>query len=171
MKKYVLLVVLFFNFPSAFSQETFKYLPSYSTEGRMEFKVGDEIELGYGAMADKSFVTIFTSPYSIKGNKNLGAEWARHKFKIKEIRQYGKLLDFRTYLVIGSIQIENYFIDIEHSIINGEVVIPDRYKDRFRFQFEQSSIADELIKLKQLLNDSLLTKEEFDLIKIKLLKQ
>jgi Short C-terminal domain len=69
----------------------------------------------------------------------------------------------------------NYEIDVENALISNELVLPEQFKKAKNdvpkqvIVSQQISIADELIKLKKLLDDGVLTKEEFESQKKKVL--
>lgn len=62
---------------------------------------------------------------------------------------------------------DRFAVDIENAILSGEVVIPEKYR-KTQIPFG-ASVADELFKLKKLCDEGILTKEEFDAQKKKLL--
>ncbi|MBK9401755.1 MAG: hypothetical protein IPN36_13160 [Bacteroidetes bacterium] len=100
----------------------------------------------------------------------LGASWAGFNFRIKDIKKSGTpKRGYKYYIVCGGGNIANYWIDIEEAIPTGEVYVPNEFKPKP--QTNSTGLADELLKLKKLLDDSLLTKEEFDIQKKKLLDQ
>jgi hypothetical protein len=61
-----------------------------------------------------------------------------------------------------------YEVDIENAIASGELIDSTRIKPGLAIHF---SVADELIKFKKLMNDGLLTSEEFTAEKKKLLNK
>ena len=69
-----------------------------------------------------------------------------------------------------------YEVDIDNAIAAGEVVIPEEFKQKDKVhQIEAKgtavSVADELLKLKKLLDDGILTKDEFEAERKKILQK
>jgi hypothetical protein len=68
-----------------------------------------------------------------------------------------------------------YEIDPDNAIKSGELFVPDEYKPKPNVAtvqvVQQTSAADELTKLNQLYKDSVITKEEFEAQKKKILSR
>lgn len=161
----VVLAVLFSSY--CYSQQRVDE-NTYKSKSGMIFRVGDEVTLGYGSNFNKDFKYV-VSGLDLTG---IGAPWHSKKFTIKRIREYGNNKRGNTsYLIIGA-GLMNFWIDIEGAIEFDEIVIPDEFKTKKTSQPQTIvSVADELTKLKKLLDDGVLTKEEFDAQKKKLLEK
>lgn len=139
-----------------------------------------DIKLGMGSLPNGDFKYVTTSSTALFGSGN-GPEGAKrkmggHLFKVKRFRTEGsKKRGYTYYLVLGAGDIVNYECDIESAITAGEIIIPDEFKTKPKdivVQVKQEvSIADELTKLKKLLDDGVLTKDEYDAQKKKLLEK
>jgi hypothetical protein len=140
--------------------------------------VKDDLKLGVGTLPNGNFKYIQTSSASwvTAGGSQItvGKAWSGHLFRIKKIRKQGSDKRGYTYwLVLGGGNIVNYECDIENAIASGEVVVPDEFKPKMSSTIVISniSVSDELVKLKKLLDDGILTKEEYDTQKKKLLSK
>lgn len=144
----------------------------------------DYIKIGIGSMPDGDFKYIrrkygsLTSYKSLKGYQGLENQAnalprseSGLKYKVKDIEHRGdEKRGFINYLKIGA-GIVNYEIDIENAILSGEIDVPDEFKPKLNNSEKQNfSISDELIKLKKLYDEGVLTKEEFETQKKKLLE-
>ncbi|MES1225758.1 MAG: SHOCT domain-containing protein, partial [Bacteroidota bacterium] len=61
-------------------------------------------------------------------------------------------------------------INFDGAIASGELIVPDGFKSKITGS-NSASVADEITKLKKLLDDGTITKEEFEAAKKKLLQQ
>lgn len=149
-----------------------------------------EIKIGVGSTQDGDFKFIrrnsaslfaYNSTTGYQGLANSANAFPRNeaglKYKIKSIEKRGnKKHGYVYYAKIGSGLI-NYEIDVENAIASGEIVVPDEYKPKSKVTpvvvevKQQVSVADELAKLKKLFDDGVLTKEEFESQKKKLLEK
>lgn len=152
------------------------------------FKKGIELKLGSGTMPDGSFKYIRINASSIMGytsNTQNAANSAnalppsfsgRNSEVVKLQRRGNNKYGYQDYAIIKLGAMARYEIDIDNAIISGELDLPAAYKPKEKvMQVEikgaTTSIADELIKLKKLLDDGILTKEEFEEQKKKLLQK
>lgn len=185
--KYILLALLFPFSLAAQSNDLPKIIKDtvFTTSGYNIYE-GQEIKVGIGSMPDGDFKYIRTNSASIfnytsstgyNGLANQANSFARRnsglKFKIKSVDQRGnKKHGYVYYAKIGSGPV-NYEIDIENAIASGEIATPAEFK-KSTGQIvitQQFSLADELTKLKKLYTDSVLTKEEYEVQKKKLLEK
>lgn len=152
-------------------------------------KKGDELKVGIGTMPDGSFKYIRINSSSLMqysgGHQNLSnaanalppSFWGRNSEILRLQKRGNKKFGYQDYAIIKLGAMARYEVEIDNAIASGEVVIPDEYnnrKDKFIQIYsngEKISIADELFKLKKLLDDGILTKEEFDAEKKKLLQK
>jgi hypothetical protein len=179
----------------AFSQDNDSTLPRitkdtlFTTSG---YKIAEkqEIKIGTGSTPDGDFKFIrrniaslfaYNSTTGYQGLANSANAFPRSqsglKYKIKTVEKRGsKKHGYVYYAKIGSGLI-NYEIDVENAIASGELVVPDEFKPKPKQQAvtvevkQQMSIADEVTKLKKLLDDGVLTQEEYGAQKKKLLEK
>jgi hypothetical protein len=142
--------------------------------------IGQDVKLGTGTLPYGDFKYIGFSQTSFMGSNNprqqtVGKNWSGHLFKVKRFRVDGNKKRGYTYrLILGGGNIVNYECDIERAIAAGEIIVPDEFKPKSNIVVEvksKISIADELGKLKKLLDEGVLTQAEYDLEKKKLLEQ
>jgi hypothetical protein len=136
----------------------------------------EKIKLGTGSNGAKGFEFIYTSPMSIAGQEKLGSGWSNNTMVIKDFREYGtKKTGKKFYIILGGGNIVNYWCDITPAMENGEVIVQglnDKATlNRENSQSSEISVADELVKLKKLYDDGILTKEEYESQKSKLLNK
>jgi len=137
----------------------------------MKIIVGQDIILGKGSGLNGMFVFVYTAP-GFTTPINCPAGWAGYKMKVKEVREMGtKKRGYKKILILGGGNIVNYWMDLEEAIASGELRVPNEYKESSDKNENTISIADELNKLNKLLQDSIITKEEFEIQKSKLLNK
>lgn len=170
MKKTIFLIlsIMFFAFTS--NGETSG--DTCVASNGVKFIVGQDITLGPGSGINGSYVWIHTAP-GLTTPIYLPAGWAGYKMRIKEIREMGtKKRGYKKYLILGGGNIVNYWMDLEEGMVSGEIREPSLVKEKIEDKKESTiSIADELAKLKKLMEDSVITKEEFEIEKTKLLSK
>lgn len=139
---------------------------------------GDVIELGKGSMPDKSFafvksaqngVALFLEDNETRERK-LGFQYNNAKGLIKDFYVYGnKKIGYYIIarLKVGQLRQDLY---IENAIEAGEIKVPEQYaKKNDEIGSPSQSKADEIKKLKELVDSGALTKDEFDAEKKKIL--
>jgi hypothetical protein len=186
MKKMLILCILL---PALCNAQDDSSLPRIQNDTLITtsgFKIyeGMQLKLGVGTMPDGSFKFIRISETSLMAysGTNQGAVNSANAmkrsasgmtFKVIRIDKRGsKKHGYVYYPILGGGS--RYEVDIENAIPVGEVVIPDEYKPKKETASapaQKISVADELIKLKKLLDDGVITQEEFDAQKKKLLEQ
>jgi len=154
----------------------------------VKFIVGDDIRVGPGSTDDGSFKyiriasTSWTHYNSASGANSRAANQANSlpssfsglKMRIKKIRVVGNSKrGYVPYLILGGGTLTNYECDIQQAIKAGEVTCPDceSLNKKAPATTQTPSIADELTKLKKLKDDGVLTEEEFQQQKRKLLEK
>lgn len=152
------------------------------------FRKGEYLKLGIGTMPDGSFKYIRISSSSLMGysgnNPNaaisanaLPPSFSGRTSEILRLQKMGnKKFGYQDYAIVKLGAMARYEIDIDNAILSGELDLPAEFKPKDKvLQVEikgsATSLADELIKLKKLLDDGILTKEEFEAEKKKLLKK
>ena len=96
-----------------------------------------------------------------------------HEYKVVRIEKRGNKKNGYSYYPIINVGAIRYEVDIENAISVGEIVVPDEFKPKKEGPVvvvkQEVSVADEIAKLKKLLDDGVLTQAEFDAQKKKLL--
>lgn len=138
-------------------------------------KVGQNINLGTGSMADKSFAYVGTAPNLLSTIPiPLGSSYAGLNLTVKRIVEKKFKGAKKIELVVGGGNIVNYRVQIEQAIEFGEILPPIEFRKKTEPQViiqNNSSVADELAKLKKLYDNGILSKEEFEAQKKKLLEK
>lgn len=149
-------------------------------------KTKNKLKIGAGTMPDGSFKYIRINASSlmsyIGGNPNatntanaLPPNFSGMNSEILKLQRRGnKKFGYQDYAIIKLGGIARYEVDITNAISFGEIDVPEAFRPQAKaLQIELKgatlSIADELVKLKKLVDDGILTKEEFEAQKKKLL--
>jgi hypothetical protein len=179
MKKILFLSILCFF--AAFSYCQTKAVPRiendtlYTTSG-YKISIGQEIKIGVGTKdnGDFKFITAARSLLAMPNQRSpsLRSSANGHTATVKKIKAEGNSKNgYVYYIIIGVGEPINYACDIESAIAAGEIVVPEQYKLKAKATAttQPFSVADELAKLKKLYDDSVITKEEYEAQKKKLL--
>ncbi|AZA91029.1 Uncharacterised protein [Chryseobacterium nakagawai] len=182
-------LVLFFTmliFGSSYSQNT----PTFENDTLTTstgFKVyeGLDLKIGTGSMNDGDFKFIRTNASSLfnyssttgyQGLANQANSFKRSNsglsFKVKKIMSRGnKKNGFVYYAKIGS-GLMNYEIDLENAIRSGELIVPDDFLPKEKSQRPNSETKyDRLKKIKELKESGVLSEEEFQKEKDKIMAE
>lgn len=161
----------------------------YVTNVGYSVKAGDELVLGKGTLPNKFFAFIYQSPMGYfsettldaSNRKNLTSGFAGKNVKIKRLQSYGtKRTGYNVVAIVGAGDIVNYWIELDQAIDAGEIIIPEPYASKLDINkkntplvIQQSSVsvADEIKKLKELHDSGILTQEEYETSKKKLLEK
>lgn len=150
----------------------------FTSDGNV-FTINQNLTFGEGSSLDGQYLYIkpvsgnigrfnklsTNAPGSLLSDKSAIAE----SFKIIRIERRGeKSIGYRYYLMIGDNSVK-YEVDIENALRFGEVVSPNRVTPEK--QEGMISKADELMKLKKLYDDGVLTEAEFQAEKSKILNK
>lgn len=138
---------------------------------------GTDIKLGVGTLPNGDFKYITESSLSIMSLNEpsrrppaLGRKLSGHLFRIKKFRKEGsKKRGFTYYLILGGGNLVNYECDVENAIASGELVVPEEFRPKLSQGDPTTSPADELKKLKGLLDAGAITQNEYDSAKKKIL--
>ncbi|MEZ2441070.1 SHOCT domain-containing protein [Chitinophaga sp. RCC_12] len=154
----------------------------YTTPSGWTVKPGDELKIGKGSMPNKTFSFIYQSPagfatetsgdnYSNK--RYAGTNMAGKSTKVKSLIAYGnKKTGYTIVARVGFGELVNYWIEIDNAVDGGELIPPAAYAKKEQGGTSTGgSVADELKKLKELLDSGALTQEEYNAQKKKLLAQ
>ena len=161
----------------------------YVTNVGFTVKPGDELILGKGTLPNKFFAFVYQSPtgyfsetsLDASNRKSLISTFAGKKVKVKRLTSYGtKRTGFNVVAVVGAGDIVNYWIELDQAIEAGEIIVPEPFASKLDInkkntpvivQQSSSSVADEIKKLKELYDSGVLTKEEYEGQKKKLLEK
>jgi hypothetical protein len=193
MKTQLVLLLALLLSGKSFSQESDSSFPRvvkdtlFTTSG-FKIVVGDDIKLGTGSTPDGDFkfirrnstgfgtlmMTTNNNSYD-KSQLSLPRNMAGHKGKVVKIVTRGNKKIGKTYEPLVTFGSGRYEIDVDNAIAAGEMIVPEEFRPKPKVTAtivemkQELSIADELIKLKKLLDDGILTQEEYDKQKKKLL--
>ncbi len=195
MKKTILFFATLFSMAISNAQVTDSTLPRivkdtlFTTSG-YKIVVGQDINIGTGATPDGDFkfirknssgfgtMMVMTDNNSYnKSQLSLPRNMAGHKGKVAKIVTRGSKKIGFTYEPLITFGSGRYEIDVDNAIASGEIIVPDEYKPKPKVTTtvvevkQQVSVADELVKMKKLLDDGILTKEEYEAQKKKLLEK
>lgn len=192
MKKIVLVLFYALIAIASYSQNDSSYteLRKDTLFTRSGFKIysGQMLKIGTGTMPDGAFKYIRIAStsllqgmgdrtYHTRINPANSLPAANHGFKYKVVRidKYGHKKHGYRYYPIINVGVARFQIDVDNAISSGELDIPEEYKTKAKpvvVEVKQgSSLADELAKLKKLYDDSVLTKDEYESAKKKLLEK
>lgn len=171
MKKYLLLIITILTFGSLQAQKKVEKLKEFTATNGVTYKVGDEFKLGQGSDTNGKFVYVNIGGWGVSSNaeqNRLGAANSGLIVTLKKIKKYNLKRFKGVYFIVGGGNITNYTIDIENAIKSCEIEICDNDKS---ITENKPDKYDQLAKLKKLLDDGVLTQEEFDAEKKEILKQ
>ena len=195
MKKLLTVLTLIIVSFNAFSQSNDSTLPKliedtlFTTSG-YKIIVGQYINIGTGSTPDGDFKFIrrnstgFGTMMSTSDNNSynkselsLPRNMSGHRGKVVKIATRGDEEIGITYEPLITFGSGRYEIDVDNAIASNEIIVPEEFRPKPKMTTtvvevkQQISVADELIKLKKLLDDGVLTKDEFDSQKKKLLEK
>ena len=162
MKKYLLLIITILTFGSLQAQKKVEKLKEFTATNGVTYKVGDEFKLGQGSDTNGKFVYVNIGGWGVSSNaeqNRLGAANSGLIVTLKKIKKYNLKRFKGVYFIVGGGNITNYTIDIENAIKSCEIEICDNDKS---ITENKPDKYDQLAKLKKLLDDGVLTQEEFD---------
>lgn len=161
-----------------------KHPESYKTESGLIFHVGDYITFGKGTMpgGDFKYITVNSTSFframsasnHINNDQNsLSRDWSGYKEKIIRFDRTGSRRGgYKTVAIISANGAIRYMVDLNAAIETGEIVVPQEFRPKNNNATviqQQLSTADEIAKYKKLLDEGVITKEEFEAQKQKLL--
>lgn len=140
---------------------------------------GDTLTFGKGTMPTKQFAFIYLNPTSFAAPRINGhlimqymeSDYTGKRGIVKTLVQNGtQRQGFTMCAILGVGRPTRYYVELDNAIEAGEIVPPPGFQ-RPSTTSPTFSVADELIKLKSLMDSGVLTKDEFDAQKKKLLSQ
>nr|BFF40407.1 hypothetical protein BACY1_22120 [Tenacibaculum mesophilum] len=173
MKKTTLLIIaiMTLNSMQVKAQKKVEKLKEYTASNGVTYKVGDEFKLGQGSDTNGKFVYVNIGGWGMSTNaesNRLGAANSGLIVTLKKIKKYNYKRYKGVYFTVGGGNITNYTIDIENAIKSCEIEICN---DKKEVAESKPDKYDQLAKLKKLLDDGVLTQEEYDAEKKKILEQ
>ena len=179
MKKSILFLGMLLAFSATISQKKGKEeIITYTCEDGTVYTVGDTLRFGRGSNPNGNFNYVYLLPnffnsQSLPYNSSLNGKFAI----IDKIQKSGSdKIGYTPYFGFRY-PAGNSGINVETAIQSGELITPasklkkEQADKPVIIQQNQSSLADELKKLKELLDSGVLTKEEYDTQKQKLLNK
>ena len=167
MKKLVILICLISFSLNAQKKDK---LTSYTASNGINYKVGDILWLGKGSGVNGQFEYVKIGGWAKKLSSTpmkLSYKNENRPFTIKKIFKYRSEKWKSVHLTLGSDSSTNYTMDLDNAISNGEV--RQSIEKRDTDQLKNYDKYDRIAKLKKLLDDGALTKDEYESEKGKLL--
>lgn len=160
MKKLVLLLLLLPLLGHA------QRISEYTASNGVTYKEKDTVRLGLGSGLQGTFVHLTIGGWAAGDGTQIGAAYANTAVVIKKIRKFKTKGIENVVFIVGGGNITNYNLLIEPAIMTCEVV---PCKDD-KAVVSQDNKYDKLKKLKALFDDGVLTKEEYEIEKKKILE-
>ncbi len=178
MKKITFLTIAFLTLNLMQAQKSEK-LDEFTASNGVTYKVGDDFKLGRGSDTNGRFVYVNMGGWgAIAGATNnanynadqnrLGAANSGLIVTLKKIKKYDSKRFKGVYFTVGGGNITNYTIDIENAIETCEIEICNDSKNVAQSTTDK---YDQLEKLKKLLDSGVLTQEEYEVEKKKILEK
>lgn len=137
---------------------------SYKASNGVNYEVGAKVKIGLGTGLNGKFVFLGSNGiWNGDVDALAGPKYANNELLIKRITTRFEGGHDQMVFIVESGGLFNYQLDIEHAIQTCEVVPCKAQATRY------FSVADEILKLKKLLDTGILTQSEFDEQKKKLL--
>jgi hypothetical protein len=173
MKKLVLIIILLIPVLSRAQKIT-----QYKAINGVTYHVKDSVMLNEGSAKDSTFVNIQAAGYLLGGSHDLPAYYLHTNFQIRSIKKE-TIKDVEKYVFTISAEdglFGGYSLYIDDAITVCEVspcTVSTAAKQPVAIATKQptGSVADEIKKLKDLLDSGALTQAEFDAQKKKILNQ
>ncbi len=144
-------------------------------------KNGDTLNLGKGSLPNKDFAFLYENPASFGATTRVNGRVVRNyminnyagsKVVLKDLNIFGsKRMGFSVYAIAGVGTFTRYYVELDNAIEAGEILPPAEFRQFTTSSKPATSVADEIFKLKQLLDAGALTQAEYDAQKKKLLNQ
>lgn len=153
-----------------------KSVPTFTTTAGTLVHVGDTLHLGRGTLPDGSFQYVYVPDNVFTGSKqqNFTSQLTNLSVRVKDIRvQRSRNFGDKTVAVIKANTL-NGCVDLNPAEASGEIVTANTRRAAISAAGASAgpalSPADELLKLKKLYDQKILTKAEYEAQKAKLLK-
>jgi len=162
MKKIITLILCLVSLIS-YSQR----VDEYTADNGITYKEGDTIKLGRGSGLQGTFVHLQMGGWMAGSQTQIGANYANLAVEIKKIFTRKLKGTEKTYFVVGGGNITNYNLMIDEAIQTCEVVPCDSKETASGNEVSKYEL---LAQIKTLYDDGVLTAEEFEIEKAKILK-
>ncbi|TDN80361.1 putative oligomerization/nucleic acid binding protein [Salegentibacter sp. 24] len=177
-RNYLIVLISILSLYSIQAQKRVQKLDEYTASNGITYEVGDEIKLGRGSDTDGRFVYVnmagwgaaLTATNNAKYNaeqNRLGSTNSGLIVTVKKIKEYNKKRFKGVIFTVGGGNITNYTLDIENAIATCEI---DDCSEENETAPSSTDKYDQLAKLKELFDSGVLTEEEFESEKKKILE-
>lgn len=149
-------------------------MSEYKASNGIVYHVGDTIKFGRGTGVNSSFafVQMGTGATAMGARGVVGANWSGFNAIIKKIKKMTIKGATVVYFVVGTGGPARFNVGIEDALAVGEVVNPNKGNDVQQNTLNKQKNKTERLKdLKELLDSGILTQEEFDTEKKKILDE
>jgi len=145
----------------------------YVLSNGISFKEGDTVILGTGSDPTGDFKFIYNPPNYLLGvrQQSLSKQYSNAHLVIKRFNTYtNKKVGSKVWAVVNPGGILNGVIELQQAYDAGEIIVKGKPAvGKNAVSSTSSTVADELLKLKTLLDAGALTKPEYEAQKKKLL--
>jgi hypothetical protein len=169
MKLLLSAALLLFGISAQAQQVPGKSIPEYTTKLGTTIHKGDTLTFGRGGREDGSYKYINIPPnILVASGLSLPASWANKKALVKDIKDATSRKGInRIVFVVIKAGAFNAKVDADAAEEAGELLTK---ANQVKTTPTSGGVADELLKLKSLLDSGAITQAEFDTQKAKLLK-
>lgn len=152
-------------------------LTTYTASNGITYNIGDTVKLGRGSATNGDFLYLQLGGWAAvagydqtKGTdqNNIGRGYSGLAVTIKKIKKYKFKGQEKVYFIVGGGNISNYNLMIEDAIASCEVA---DCKENKPTETKTTDKYDKLKKLKELLDQGIITQEEYDKEKKKILNE
>ncbi|WP_300675504.1 SHOCT domain-containing protein [Soonwooa sp.] len=187
MKNLVLLSLLLIGIFASAQQEPKFENDTLTTSTGFKAYEGLELKIGTGSMNDGDFKFIrtnasslfnYTSTTGYKGLANQANSFARSNsglsYSVKKIMPRGSKKNGYVYYVKIGRGLMNYEVDLENAIRSGEIIVPNEFMPKSKNQTQvviSESKYDKLKKIKELKDNGILSDDEFQKEKDKIMAE
>lgn len=161
--------------PENTSNKNYEKMEEYLASNGEVYKIGSRLKLNEGSAQNGNFIFITESSNDVMNfnpGAQLKAKYEGTEIVIKQIKKYNlKRLDGTYFTIDIEGKMKNFIIDIENAIATCEVEKCNEKVQKVEISEHIPDKYDKLKKLKTLLDEGILTQEEFDAEKKKILEQ
>lgn len=161
-------LLLLLSITSLTGQSKMEKLETYKASNGVTYKVGDNITLAKGSDTNGDFAYFRIGGY-MGGSKvePMGAHNTGLIVTIKKIKKYNKKRIKSVLFTVGAGAPVNYILDIENAISSCEITPCESNTDKV--VVKQDDKYDQLAKIKKLYDEGVLSEEEYESEKKKIL--
>lgn len=170
-KGYVFYTLLIFMGLMVHFSSAQKRMDSYTATNGVTYNEDDMVTLNVGSGINGTFISLYVGGWATPPQQGLGSGYNDYPLKIKKIKKFTKRGAEKVVFTVGGGNITNYYLVIEDAIRECEV-LPCNGNDIQKVEIVDSEDKyDKLAKLKKLFDDGVLSKEEYESEKKKILEQ